>query len=70
MGLAVDGAVLKETDDYVVEIKDASNATVTTLTNAGDYTVNVYEPGESSTTSAPIKSIKVTVAKLNLSTPT
>ena len=67
VGLAVDGAVLKETDDYVVEIKDASNATVTTLTNAGDYTVNIYEPGEASSTSAPIKSIKVTVAKLNLS---
>ncbi|OUO57945.1 hypothetical protein B5F74_11480 [Collinsella sp. An271] len=67
VGLAVDGAVLKAAD-YVVEIKDASNATVYNLTNAGDYTVNVYEPGESSTTSAPIKSIKVTVAKLNLST--
>ena len=65
IGLAVDGVILKSSD-YAYEIVDADGRPAS-LQNAGDYTVNVYEPGETSSTSAPVKSIKVTVAKLNLS---
>ena len=68
VGLAVDGTVLSDSKDYDVVIVQGTTQVSTdgTLTNSGDYTVNVYKNGGAAT-DAPVKSIPLSVAKLDLS---
>ena len=70
LGLAVDGKALDETEDYDVAVfKGNTEVQANQIENAGDYTVYVYANGKKAEGKA-LKTIKFSVAKLDLSKAT